>query len=558
MLSLIDNAKGRGADLVVFPELSLCGPLYDDMVSDPYLLEECRAAAMEIASFAQGIQVIFGSVGVDEQGRAVSRAYYAAEGILKPLDAAATTGAVCETPYYQESEGRISEIMLDGAKVRLLVILGEQTSEQLPKESRDADLVINLTPQNITFDGSYQTQTAFGKPYIQVGSVGLLSRGKANYLLAGDSSYYAADGRKIAGAALFKEDLVVWRQSGGEIPQQPTGDELLVEALIQGTREFCLSIHARRAVIGISGGIDSALAACIYREALGADNVYLISMPTIYNSEKTKTLAQGMASGLGLNFASIALEQSLQQFYQSLEANPFVDSTGKVTDIALSSTHKENVMARERARILAAAAAAMDGIFTCNGNKAEMSVGYATFYGDLAGAFAAQADLWKYQVYAACANFQQRFPHAPLAETAAIRPSAELSPAQDVNQGLGDPLIYAYHDYLLKSWVEAGKTPTDTLHSYLKGSLAADIGCGQNVIDELFADATAFIADIERWWKMYRGIGIAKRVQSPPLLALSRHPFGDLRREQQGAVFFDCEFRRLKEELTTNGRTNGK
>ena len=206
-------------------------------------------------------------------------------------------------------------------------------------------------------------------------------------------------------------------------------------------------------------------------------------------------------------------------------------------------------MARERARILAAAAAGLGAIFTCNGNKAELSVGYATFYGDLAGAFAAQADLWKYQVYAASHHFQGLFPDAPLDQIAAIRPSAELSPNQDVTKGLGDPLIYAYHDYLLKSWVEGGQTPADTLLAYRNGRLEEEIGCAPGLVRQLFADAAALIADIEYWWRMYRVVGTAKRIQAPPLLALSVKPFGEPTPQVQGAYYFDERFMQLKKEL---------
>ena len=117
-----------------------------------------------------------------------------------------------------------------------------------------------------------------------------------------------------------------------------------------------------------------------------------------------------MAEGLGLNFMTMPIEAGLALFYDSFAEDAFTAPGEKKTYVQLTDSVKENVMARERARILAAAAAGLGAIFTCNGNKAELSVGYATFYGDLAGAFAAQADLWKYQVYAASHHFQGLFP----------------------------------------------------------------------------------------------------------------------------------------------------
>ena len=198
---------------------------------------------------------------------------------------------------------------------------------------------------------------------------------------------------------------------------------------------------------------------------------------------------------------------------------------------------KENIMARERARILAAAAAGLDAIFTCNGNKAELAVGYATFYGDLAGAFAVEADLWKYQVYEAANWFQNIFSEAPLTEIAAIRPSAELSLAQDVTKNLGDPLSYDYHDYLLKSWVEEDQTPTNTLRAYMDGCLESDIGCKKGLIDSLFKDTAAFIADVEYWWRMYRGYRGGKKDSSAAITCFERQTIWRAQAASSGCCF---------------------
>ena len=191
----------------------------------------------------------------------------------------------------------------------------------------------------------------------------------------------------------------------------------------------------------------------------------------------------------------------------------------------------------------------MGGIFTCNGNKAELSVGYATFYGDLAGAFAAQADLWKHQVYRASSYFQTLYPDAPLDEIAAIRPSAELSENHDVTKGLGDPLIYAYHDYLLAYWVERNADIYHALFHYEQGDLESVLGCEPGLCRRNFPTAAAFIEDLERWWRLYQGTAIAKRIQAPPLLALSARPFGEEHPESQGAVYYSNAYRNLKARL---------
>ena len=548
MLSWIQQAKSSGAQTVVFPELALCGYLADELVASEALARDCAEAAQEIAAAAEGIKVIFGNLSL-ENGLPRSRVFLAEAGQLTLLPAlgGASYFKAAILPSAECSKAQSVPLTIDGQEKRALLLIGDW--RELPLPATDAELVIALSPQPLVIGESKLPYPKTTLPLLQLGSIGLMSLGKANYLFAGHSSFYDGNQQLLAAAPFFSEGLFLWNWQGGEIAPALVGDALLGEAVAAGAAEFCASINASRAVIGISGGIDSALAACVYRQALGADNVYLISMPSRFNSTATKSLAQGMAEGLGLNFATMPIENGLALFYDSFTEHAFVDANGRQSYVTLTDSVKENIMARERARILAAAAAGLGAIFTCNGNKAELTVGYATFYGDLAGAFAAQADLWKYQVYAASRYFQSLFPDAPLEQIAAIRPSAELSANQDVTKGLGDPLIYAYHDYLLKSWVEGGQTPTDTLLAYRSGSLEEQLGCESGLVAKLFADAAAFIADIEYWWRMYRVVGVAKRVQAPPLLALSVKPFGEPMPQVQGACYLDNQFAQLKKEL---------
>ncbi len=190
----------------------------------------------------------------------------------------------------------------------------------------------------------------------------------------------------------------------------------------------------------------------------------------------------------------------------------------------------ENVQARDRSsRVLAAMAAAFNGVFTCNSNKAEMTIGYATLYGDLGGFLAPLADLWKGEVYALGRHINNSvFQHAPIPDACfSIKPSAELSPAQNIDEGKGDPLFYPYHDKLFASWTEAEPraTPEDNLQWQIEGRLEKEIGYDGRIQD-LFPEPSAFLADLERWWKLYRGLSVNKRAQAPPVLAVKRRPFG--------------------------------
>ena len=132
-----------------------------------------------------------------------------------------------------------------------------------------------------------------------------------------------------------------------------------------------------------------------------------------------------------------------------------------------------------------------------------------------------------------------------------IVPSAELSAAQNVDEGKGDPLKYPYHDYLFAAFVERWQkaTPEDILTWYAAGTLEEELHCAPGTTKKYFADAKEFIADLERWWNQFCGIGVAKRIQSPPVLAVSRRAYGFDHREAQNGAYYTREYKRLKEEL---------
>lgn len=179
-------------------------------------------------------------------------------------------------------------------------------------------------------------------------------------------------------------------------------------------------------------------------------------------------------------------------------------------------------------------------------------MGYATFYGDICGALAMIGDLWKHQVYALGRYLNEEiFRREVIPEGIfTIRPSAELSPEQTVGTG-GDPLIYPYHDYLLRAFIENWHktTPADVLRWYREGVLAEELGCSEEIIRTSFPDAKAFIDDLERWWKLFAGFSVAKRIQAPPIMSITKRAYGYDHREAQLTPYFSREYLRLKEEL---------
>ncbi|MEG1661307.1 MAG: NAD(+) synthase, partial [Clostridiales bacterium] len=447
-------------------------------------------------------------------------------------------------------DAKLYHLQINGKIYCTGFLLGDWRNKDLPFSEGDTDLLINLAARPLLLDDEQLQPTIPGRPMVRVNCTGLASRGKYNYLYSGGSYIVDAKGF-ITHAAPFLQSLVLnCHRNMPQLSAKLAAEELLTAGLIAGTKLFCEKIGVKRAVIGISGGIDSALAACVYTRALGANNVMLLNMPTKYNSGMTKNYAERMAKALHTNYFYLPIQNQVDEMNSFFTVHTGETPQGNPLKLTLDSFAMENIQSRERTRLLAAAAAAWKAVFTCNSNKAELAVGYCTFYGDLAGAFAAAADLWKYQVYQAAQKMQEYYPTAPLNEIIALRPSAELSFSQDVTKGLGDPLHYQYHDYLLRAWVEKRLDLTDVLYYYQRGELAQIIGCEEDVLKQLFSSNAAFIADTEYWWGMYNNIGVAKRYQAPPMLALSRYPLGATCPEMQVPGYVSQEFQNMKNQLT--------
>jgi len=221
--------------------------------------------------------------------------------------------------------------------------------------------------------------------------------------------------------------------------------------------------------------------------------------------------------------------------------------------LKLGERLRENIQARDRSsRILSAVSGAFGGVFTCNANKSEATVGYTTLYGDLAGYLANLADLWKGEVYDLARYLNSDVFGYELIPPGSIDivPSAELSHEQDVTQGQGDPFVYPYHDCLFRSWVERWDraSPEDILEWYVAGTLAEEIEY-EGDPGRIFPDTAAFVADLERWWNLYQGLGLAKRIQAPPVLAVKRRAFGFDHREAQLGARYTARYEELKREL---------
>ena len=344
----------------------------------------------------------------------------------------------------------------------------------------------------------------------------------------------------------------------------------LFKALQYGIRQFLAQTGIKKIVIGASGGIDSALNAALYSTVLPAENLYLVNMPSRYNSDMTKDLAYQLARNIGCHYGVFPIEEGVNATIEQLENTSFTKyntpiipelhgDSNTTSFLQLSTLGKENIQARDRSsRILAGIASAVNGAFTCNGNKTEFTVGYATMYGDLAGFLAVTGDVWKTDVYALSRYMNEHIFKREVIPQGSIDvvPSAELSDAQDVTQGLGDPLQYEYHDCLFRAFVEGTPhtpphqrlTPEDILCAYENGTLEHLLGL-PNPISHYFTSTEQFINDLERWWKSFNGLAVAKRIQSPPLFLVSKRAFGADLSESQLKPYISRGYEACKSRL---------
>lgn len=526
ILRYVEQAKNQQVDLIIFPAKAVSGNFIGDTLRQESFLRDCESCTEKIIAESSNLTIIFGSADniiVARNGKLVT--------IKK---------SVCN-------------LKLGGKKFRVACNLDDNFDDA----QVDFRVNISSTPFRIGIDKIRDEKFSakakdFNCPIIYVNAVGIQNRGKVIYTFDGNSTVYNARGGIVHGMEPYEENFsVIELDSINALPSLELADneeaDEIYSALFYGVEKFLQQINITKVVIGISGGIDSAVAAALYTQILGAENVYLVNMPSVFNSKTTKNLSERLAKNLGCNYAVVPIQESVDYTVNQLKGTTFA-RPGKTSSINISNFVKENIQARDRSgRILATIAASIGGVFTCNANKAETTVGYATLYGDEAGFLCALADLWKFQVYELANYLNEVIYESEVIPQGIIDivPSAELSTAQNVDEGKGDPLKYPYHDYLFRAFVEDLKTPEDILSWYVEGSLEENIGCEQGLVEKYFQTKEDFIADLEHWWKLFTGMAVAKRIQSPPIIAVSHRAYGEYN-ESQNVPYFTQKYLSMK------------
>ena len=606
IISFISKAKKENADIVIFPELCISGYLIGDMWESESFIRECEELGEEIIKASKGIYVIFGNVASDKTKknfdgriRKYNAMFVSKDGKLVHNNSAPYPYIIKTLlPNYKEFEdprhfyslkdlafengADIKEYLKpleiecnNGEKINLgLTICEDAWSKNYSvspmdviNRDKNVDIFINISSSPYTLIKDSKRHQMYGEiacrhnvPLVYVNNVGIQNNGKTVYSFDGGSSVYDNNGRLLISGVRYEEDLyfididVKNKIFPKHIEIKENNEyKLIYDTVIYGIRKFLKSIGINKVVIGVSGGIDSALSSAVYVNAIGKDNVLLVNMPSKFNSDTTKNLAKTLADNLGCAYMVVPIQESVDYTVKQLESSPIIRDN-KEDHLKVSSFVIENIQARDRSsRVLSAIAASFGGVFTCNANKTETMVGYSTMYGDGAGFFACLADLWKYQIYGLADYVNKEVFNKEIIPEGTIKivPSAELSTSQAVDEGKGDPIKYDYHDYLFKTLMESWNRVIleDVLSWYIDGVLEEKIGCRKGLVKEYFKSDADFIDDLEKWWKQYMGMAVSKRIQAPPILAISRRSFGFGNREAQNRVYYTARYLYLKNKI---------
>ena len=536
MLHVISEAKNENYDLVVFPATALTGLKVEKQLFREEFWEEAELWRNKLIESSNDITIIWGDLLV-KKGR-LCESFFAAQN--KKL--------ISNYPSNQISLCTSSEIT-----VEILLPTNKPTQSK-------STLVLRLARdcyQKDALPTYVEDSKLITSDYGYINSVGINDHGSFMEILQGGSGWKKQADKLVQLLPYFEHATLLFTSSKLPEPKATLPKTaMLFQALCHGGN-YCLDhLGLSKVLIGLSGGIDSALSACIYSQILPPENLLLVNMPSRFNSDITKSIAAHMARNLNCWYGVVSIEEIIETTLTSYHTTTFNRNNEKL-NLPLSTLTIENLQARTRtSQILSTLSSSFGGVIACNSNKSETIVGYGTLYGDSAGFLSLIGDLWKIEIYELLEYLkeQSEFKDVIPEELFTTPPSAELSENHDVTKGLGDPLHYPYHDKLFQAFSERipNVTPLVALKWYHDGVLEEKLELPKGKVAELFKSPTEFIQDLEYWWRQYNGLSCAKRVQSAPSLSLSSRSFGKIKENQIPWIPTQA-YEKLKNEILHRG-----
>ncbi len=448
ILKNIEKAQKEGVDLIIFPELAVTGYPPRDLIHKKDFIRKNKQILLEITK-KTNIDAIIGFIDKEKNNLYNAAAIISNQSLLgiQHKTLLPTYDVFNEERYFTQATEHQTFSLTRKTGVMICEDLWDSDYDiKVAELLQNADQIIAISASPYQYgkrkeriDLLKKKAKQLQKPFYYVNQVG----GQDDLVFDGESLAVNENGELVAIGKKFEEDFIIVGSESKEFPKENETEEIY-QALILGIRDYFHKSGIKKAMIGLSGGIDSAVTACLAVKALGKENVQAIAMPSQFSSGHSIEDAKQLAINLNIKHSEIPIEKIFTQFKNTLKEE-FKNKKEDVTE--------ENLQARIRGTLLMALANKFNTFVLTTGNKSEFSVGYSTLYGDMAGAFAPLIDVYKTQVYELAEYINKEEEIIPK-NTIQKEPSAELRPNQKDADSLPD---YKILDAILKAYIEDQK-----------------------------------------------------------------------------------------------------
>jgi len=515
MLDAVEQVKARQADLICFSELSVCGYPPRDFLEFDDFIRKCEASIEQLAEAAQGIAIVAGSPSrnpVLDGKDLYNSAYFLADGEVKHVQhkALLPTYDIFDEYRYFEPATEFKTVEYKGKRIAITICediwnLGNENplyitcpmDHMMPEQP---DFMINISASPFAHDHAEErlhviqaNSERYKLPMFYANQVGAYTE----VIFDGGSLALTPEGKVYDELPYFEDCVRVYELddviAGKEEREQPRDKyQLIHDALLMGIRDYFYKSKLKTAILGLSGGIDSAVTAALAARALGQDNVRVLLMPSQFSSDHSVNDARELAKNLGVQYDIIPIQDMYESYDKALKPHFW----GYDFDIT-----EENIQARIRGMLVMAFSNKFGNIVLNTSNKSEMAVGYGTLYGDMCGGLSVLGDVYKTEVFE-LAHFINKDGIVIPENTISKPPSAELRPDQQDSDSLPD---YDILDQILYQYIEQRQDPDDII-------------------------AMGFDAALVRKVLRLVNINEFKRYQTAPVLRVSNKAFGMGRR----------------------------
>ncbi len=473
MQALWQKATDQGAEVVVFPELALCGYPPEDLLHKRHFLKDNRLGIERLAGLCPRHTILVGFADSTD-GQVHNAAAVIQEGRITTVyhKGRLPNFSVFDEERYFEPGGSALILPLEGLNTTITICYDLWSIEWLTARfpgSPSLDLIVNLSASPFEVGKTAKRQAVISRaarhfrcPVAYCNLVG----GQDELVFDGRSLIADAEGLVVCQARAFEEDLMIADlrpQSKGPVAIRPVTAsspalsepvEEVYHALVLGTRDYVLKNGFSKTLVGVSGGVDSAVTLAIAVAAVGPDNVTAVTMPSRFNSPETVADALAVAENMGVRLTTMPIESILTSFHKELSVSPEWNDRGLAY---------ENLQARIRGTLLMSLSNQSGAMVLTTGNKSEVSVGYSTLYGDTAGGFAVIKDVPKTMVYQLADFINARAGRRLIPQATITRPpTAELRPNQKDSDSLPE---YEVLDPIIRGYVEQDRSAAELIQA---------------------------------------------------------------------------------------------